>query len=143
MRTIKKSLHILWLVFILVLVAALYSVILTVAARADDILGGIRPLECGIERPTPNETFIGGQLLGNGLEAYLFDTIKRGNGQFDAQIMIPQGDQNRYPTIYMFDRPPYDGEPNITYEDTLRDGTCNGIEVIDVQPDIFDPKKES
>lgn len=141
MCTIKKSLHILWLVFILVLVAALYSVILTVVARADDTLGGIRPLECGIERPTPNETFMGGLLMANGLEAYMFDT--NNDGQFDAQIMIPQGDQNRYPTLYMFDRHPYDGQPNITYQDTLRDGTCNGIEVIDVQPDVFDPKKES
>lgn len=141
MQTIKKSLHILWLVFILLLVAALYSVIMTVVARADDTLGGIRPLECGIERPTPNEAFMGGRLMANGLEAYMFDTNR--DGQFDVQIMIPQDDQNRYPTIYMFDRPPYDGQPNITYGDTLRDGTCNGIEVIDVQSDVFDPKKES
>ena len=141
MKTVKTSLHILWLVFILFIVAALYSVILTVAARADDTLGGIRPLECGIERPTPNETFMGGQLLANGLEAYMFDTNK--DDQFDVQIMIPQHDENRYPSIYMFDRTPYDGEPNITYQDTLRDGTCNGIEVIDVQPDVVDPKKEA
>jgi len=140
-RTIKKSLHFLWLLFILFLVITLYSIIFTVVARADDMLGGIRSLECVIERPTPNDTFIGGQFMANGMEAYMFDTNH--DGQFDAQLMIPQDDLNRYPTIYMFDRPPYDGQPNITYEDTLRDGTCKGVEVIDVQPDIFDPKKES
>lgn len=141
MRTIKESLHILWLVFILLIVATLYSVIMTVAARAQDTLGGILPLECGIERPTPADTYMGGKLMANGLEARMFDTNH--DGQFDVQIMIPQGDQNRYPLIYMFDRFPFDGEPNITYKDTLRDGTCNGIEVIDVQPDVVDPKKEA
>lgn len=140
MKTIKTSLHMLWLVFILVVVVTLYSVIITVIARAET-LQGIRPLECGIERPTPNDTFIGGQLLANGMEAYMFDTNK--DGQFDVQIMIPQDDQNRYPLTYMFDRPPYDGQPNITYQDTLRDGSCHGIEVIDVHSDLVDPKKEA
>lgn len=84
----------------------------------------ITPLECGIERPTPVEDLVANYYMANGLEAFMYDTNH--DGDFDAQIMIPQGDINRYPVIYMFDRD-YDGDPDIKYTDQMRDGSCGKI----------------
>lgn len=86
----------------------------------------IKPLECGIERVVPLDSFMRSEFLQNGLEAHLYDT--NGDGVFDVQILIPQGDTNRYPVLYMFDRD-YDGDPDIQYVDKNRDGSCEGVEV--------------
>ena len=85
------------------------------------IWGTLTPLECGIEREVPMDTLVGNYFMGNGLEVFLFDTNH--DGVFDAQLMLPQGDINRYPAIYMFDRD-YDGDPDIKWDDAKRDGTC-------------------
>lgn len=85
----------------------------------------ILPLECGIERVVPPETYMRSEFLQNGLIAHLYDTNR--DGVFDVQILIPQGDLNRYPVLYMFDRD-YDGDPDIEYVDKNRDGTCDRIE---------------
>lgn len=89
-------------------------------------LPNIKPFECGIERVVPLESFMRSELLQNGLEAHLYDTNR--DGVFDVQILIPQGDTNRYPVLYMFDRD-YDGDPDIQYVDKNRDGSCEGVEV--------------
>lgn len=89
------------------------------------IWGTINPLECGIERETPLDTLLHNYFLPNGLEVFEFDTNQ--DGEMDAAITLPQGDQNRYPAKYYFDRD-YDGDPDIIYHDTKRDGTCGGIE---------------
>lgn len=101
----------------------------------------LTPLECGIERVVDPSTYIGAHNLSNGLEAHTYDTS--GDGVMDVQIMLPQGDENRHPLFYMFDRPPYDGEPNVVYKDTLRDGSCKGIEVVYSKGDTFEPRKEA
>lgn len=85
------------------------------------VWGTIKPLECGIERVVPPETLIGNYFLENGLEVFIYDTNK--DGEFDVAILLPQGDSNRYPLTYMFDRD-YDGDPDIKWEDNKRDGTC-------------------
>ena len=105
----------------------LTSTVLVQAGPQDDkelIWGSLTPLECGIERETPADTMVGNYFLENGLEVFTYDT--NGDGEFDVQIMLPQGDINRYPQIYMFDRD-YDGDPDIIYNDQKRDGTCNNI----------------
>ena len=81
-------------------------------------------MECGIQRPTPIEDLTENYYLENGLETFLYDTNH--DGVFDVEIMIPQGDINRYPSIYMFDRD-YDGDPDVQYTDELRDGSCKQI----------------
>lgn len=86
----------------------------------------IKTLECGIERVVPKESFHHYSMSQNGLESYWFDTNK--DGLYDVEIMASQGDENRFPVFYTFDRD-YDRQPDITYVDKLRDGTCNGIEV--------------
>ena len=86
----------------------------------------IFPLECSIERETPPESFMGQHNSQNGLTIYRFDTNKDGVG--DVQIAIPQGDPNRYPLLYSFDRT-YNNAADITYVDQVRDGTCSGIQV--------------
>lgn len=85
------------------------------------IWGTIQPLECGIERVVPSESLVGNYFMENGLEVFIYDT--NGDGRFDVQIMLPQGDTNRYPLAYLFDRD-YDGDPDILWKDTKRDGTC-------------------
>lgn len=85
------------------------------------IWGTIQPLECGIERVVPPETLMGNYFIENGLEAFIYDT--NGDGERDVQIMLPQGDINRYPLVYLFDRD-YDGDPDILWNDMKRDGTC-------------------
>ena len=105
----------------------LTSTVLVQAGPQDEkelVWGTIKPLECGIERETPADTMVGNYFLENGLEAFHYDTNR--DGVFDVQILIPQGDINRYPHIYMFDRD-HDGDPDMLYEDTKRDGTCSGI----------------
>jgi len=105
----------------------LTSTVLVQAGPQDEkelIWGTTKPLECGIERETPADTMVGNYFLENGLEVFTYDT--NGDGEFDVAIMLPQGDINRYPQIYMFDRD-YDGDPDMKYEDTKRDGTCSGI----------------
>lgn len=102
----------------------LTSAVLAQAGPQDDkelIWGTIHPLECGIERVVPPDTLIGNYFMENGLEVFIYDT--NGDGKFDVQIVLPQGDINRYPQIYMFDRD-YDGDPDIKWEDNKRDGTC-------------------
>ena len=99
----------------------------------------ILPLECGIERVVPVESFRGSFLPGNGLEVYTYDTD--GDGQRDVEIAIPEGDENRYPLFYFFDRKPYDDQPDIGYVDKLRDGTCHGIHVY--WTPHFDPKEQA
>lgn len=128
MRTIKKSLYILWLVFILLIVAALYSVILTVAARAmgpqaenELVWGTLTPLECGIEREVPMSTLKHNFYLPNGIEVFAFDT--NGDGMIDVEVGLPQNDLNRYPLAYFFDRD-HDGDMDIKWDDSKRDGTC-------------------
>ena len=85
------------------------------------IWGTIQPLECGIGRVVPSESLVGNYFMENGLEVFIYDT--NGDGRFDVQIMLPQGDTNRYPLAYLFDRD-YDGDPDILWKDTKRDGTC-------------------
>ena len=85
------------------------------------VWGTITPLECRIERIVPPETLVGNYFMENGLEVFIYDT--NGDGKFDVQIALPQGDINRYPLSYMFDRD-YDGDPDIKWTDDLRDGTC-------------------
>lgn len=101
----------------------------------------IKPLECGIERVVPPESFMATYQTENGLEIHLFDTS--GDGKRDVEIAIPQGDENRYPLFYAFDRAPFDpkGPPDIIYQDTLRDGTCDGINVY--WTPRFDPKQQA
>jgi len=86
----------------------------------------IIPLECGIERETPADQFVGQMNSENGLTIYKYDT--NGDKIPDVQIAIPTGDPNRYPLFYSIDRT-YNNEPDITYIDQLRDGTCGGIQV--------------
>ena len=85
------------------------------------IWGTIQPLECGIERVVPSESLVGNYFMENGLEVFIYDT--NGDGRSDVQTMLPQGDTNRYPLAYLFDRD-YDGDPDILWKDTKRDGTC-------------------
>jgi hypothetical protein len=81
----------------------------------------ILPLECGIERPTPIEDYLGSKPYGNGLDGHSYDS--NGDGNQDVMISIPTNDVNRYPLFYFFDRD-YDGDPDIGYVDTVRDGKC-------------------
>lgn len=85
------------------------------------IWGSLTPLECGIERVVPSESLVGNYFMENGLEVFVYDT--NGDGQFDVQIGLPQGDTNWYPLVYLFDRD-YDEDPDIKWEDSKRDGTC-------------------
>jgi len=100
----------------------------------------ILPLECGIERETPLDTFMGQDNVAYGLTIYRYDTNK--DGLNDVQVAIPTGDPNRYPLFYTFDRT-YNNEPDITYVDQRRDGTCAGIQVYwtkqggFLQPDVL------
>ena len=104
------------------------------------VVPNILPLECDIERPTPMDTYLGSMNGFDGMEIFMFDT--NGDGESDAQLRLHPDDPNRYPNHYAFDRDYkiYDGSvheppvenyttPEIIYEDTLRDGTCKGIEV--------------
>lgn len=96
----------------------------------------IKPLECGIERETPIESYMGVYNSQDGVEVFKYDTNK--DGWADVQIRLHGEDMNRYPQHYGFDRDhvihkdeagnPYT-TPEIIYEDTLRDGTCKGIKV--------------
>ena len=101
---------------------------LILASRSEDSsppIPNLTPLECGMERPTPPEDYLESYYLENGLEVFMYDSNH--DGKFDAQLSLPQGDQNRYPLFYMFDRT-YNGEPDILYQDHLRDGSCENIE---------------
>lgn len=86
----------------------------------------ITPLECGIERVVPLETMIANLNLGNGLESFLFSTV--GGKKPDFEMLIPEGDENRYPLFYRVDRD-FDGFIDIVYVDDKRDGTCKGVRV--------------
>jgi len=81
----------------------------------------ILPLECGIERETPLSDYLGSKDMPNGLTVYLYDTNE--DGKRDVSIAVPTGDENRHPLFYFFDRD-FDGEPDIGYHDTVRDGHC-------------------
>lgn len=85
------------------------------------IWGTVEYLECGLERVVPPETLIGNYFMENGLEIFVYDT--NGDGEFDVVLTLPQGDINRYPLFHTFDRD-YDGQPDVQWEDTKRDGTC-------------------
>ena len=85
------------------------------------IWGTLTPLECGIEREVPMSTLKFNFYLPNGIEVFAFDT--NGDGQVDAELGLPQGDLNRYPMAYFFDRD-YDGDMDIKWDDAKRDGTC-------------------
>ena len=86
----------------------------------------VTPLEWGIERPTPPEDFLTVMNLENGLEVFLYD----GNHDKrpDMELLVPQGDINRYPLFYRIDRD-YDGYIDIAYVDDRRDGSCQGVRV--------------
>ena len=86
----------------------------------------IKPLECGLQRETPESAYLGSKFAPNGLEYHYYDT--NGDGVRDVVIAIPQGDENRYPLLYSFDNT-YDGQPDITWIDRLRDGTCGNVGV--------------
>lgn len=86
----------------------------------------IKPLECNLQRETPDSAYMGSSLAQNGLEYHYYDT--NGDGVRDVVIAIPQGDENRYPLMYSFDNT-YNGEPDITWIDRLRDGTCGDVDV--------------
>ncbi len=112
---------------------------------AKPTLPNIKPLECGIERETPESTFMQTFHQQNGLAVHAYDL--NGDGKRDAEISIPIGDENPYPLFYFFDRD-YDGQPDIGYRDSLRDGSCRGIVVHwvpsmeDLASEPFDPKGE-
>ena len=108
-------------------------------------LPNIKPLECGIERETPDSAFIGSFHQANGLAVHTYDL--NGDGKKDAEISLPIGDENTYPLFYFFDRD-HDGNPDIGYRDSLRDGSCRGIVVHwvpkmgDLASEPFDPQGE-
>lgn len=82
-------------------------------------------LECGIQRETPPAGARLYEMLPNGLEAVHFDTDF--NGLADAMLLIPQGDENRYPLLYSFSLKYPEQSVDIVYRDTKRDGSCDGI----------------
>jgi len=90
----------------------------------------ISPLECSIERVVPLSTFLREQLRSDGTTWYYFDT--NGDGIFDVTMTRP-ADDNKYPSLYFFDRDYIQGDngpkPEIGYNDVLRDGTCGDIRV--------------
>lgn len=118
------ALRLFWYI-VAVYAAVIVGVLLGRAAQAETL--PIWPLECGIEKEVPVETFMVSEYQENGLEVFWFDTD--GNGQRDVAMYIPQGDENRYPLYYAFDRTGND-KPDIVYGDTHRDGTCDGIGVV-------------
>lgn len=98
----------------------------------------VKVLECGIEDILSKDQII---LWGKHptLDIWLVGFDRNKDGRVDASIEI-HGD-SPYPKYYSFDRG-FDGRINIIYEDTLQDGTCNGIIVNDSQPDEVNPKKQ-
>jgi hypothetical protein len=82
-----------------------------------------KPLECGIQRETPFDTYMGSK-LGRTMEMHEYDTNH--DGQKDVVMNIPLGDLNRHPQFYLFDNN-YDNLPDINWQDTLRDGSCSGM----------------
>jgi len=93
----------------------------------------ILPLECGIERETPDSSYMYEHEAPNGLTYYYYDT--NGDTHADVQISIATDDENRYPFLYFFDRDYVINEtepktaPEIGYVDNKRDGSCSGITV--------------
>lgn len=85
------------------------------------VWGTIKPLECGIEREVPMSTLKYNFYLPNGVEIFAFDT--NGDGMIDVEAGLPQNDLNRYPLAYFFDRD-HDGDMDIKWDDSKRDGTC-------------------
>ena len=74
---------------------------------------GIKPLECGIQRVVPPESFRTSMLTSNGLEYYLYDT--NGDSLVDVIMALHPLDENRYPLLYMFDgrdNKTFDGHPD-------------------------------
>lgn len=86
------------------------------------------PLECGIERATPPDSFQKELESPNNLTIYFYDTNH--DGKADVQMYVPLDDLiNRYPLFYSIDRDYNGADAEITYIDTKRDGTCEGIQV--------------
>lgn len=89
-------------------------------------LPDILPLECGIERVVPLNTYLGSKEKANGTTWYYFDTNL--DGIFDVTMSLATGDENRHPVLYYFDRDYVQGEngpsPEIGYVDVLRTGEC-------------------
>lgn len=86
---------------------------------------------CNLQRDIFKSTYLGYAYQANGLAVYFFDFNH--DTKFDTLISLPQGDLvSRWAHFYTYDLD-FDGEPEITYVDKARDGTCK-IKVYWINP---------
>ena len=77
---------------------------------------------CKVQRDIFKSKYLGYAYQANGLAVYFFDYNH--DTKFDTLISIPQGDVvSRWAHFYTYDLD-FDGEPEITYVDKTRDGSC-------------------
>lgn len=79
-------------------------------------------LVCKVQRPLFQGMYLGYSYNSNGLVHYYFD--HNNDGKFDTMLGIPQNDHtSRWVQFYTFDLD-FDGEPEITFVDKARNGSC-------------------
>jgi len=86
--------------------------------------------DCDVGNALPTKNIAAYGLVDSAVYLIFYDLS--GDEQIDATIEIYNGEL--YPTFYSFDLTG-NGQPNITYTDTLRDGTCNGVEAFQTAED--------
>lgn len=88
--------------------------------------------DCNVGSALPTEKIAAYGLVESAVYLLFYDLS--GDEQIDATVEIYNGEL--YPTFYSFDLTG-NGQPNITYKDTLRDGTCNAVEAFQTAEDTI------
>lgn len=70
--------------------------------------------------------------LPNGLEDYMFDV--NNDGRADMELLVPIDGDNRLPTFYWVNDE--FAVTKYTIQDTLRDGTCKGMVILETTPKV-------